>query len=180
MKKHLKTITLVIFCGLVLAGCSHLSKSAGPISNPLVNKSQDAGSFNQNEPEGKMVAGYKGKVIAGEASPLLEFNQEDYDKAVSSGKLVVVYFYANWCPICRQETANSLYPFFNELKRDNVIGFRVNFKDSDTDKDEQQLARDLNAPYQHFKVLIRNGKTLISSPEEWNKTRYQTEINNQL
>jgi hypothetical protein len=46
---------------------------------------------------------YKGAVLAGKASPLLDFNKADYDTAVKSGKLVTLYFYANWCPLCKAE-----------------------------------------------------------------------------
>src|SRR3989338_1209747 len=46
--------------------------------------------------------GYTGALLAGSlrASPLLDFTKADYDKAIASDRLVVLYFYANWCPIC--------------------------------------------------------------------------------
>src|SRR3989344_7353244 len=54
--------------------------------------------------EGKKIEGYKGVVLAGSSSPFLEFNKSDYEKALISGKIIFLDFYANWCPICRAET----------------------------------------------------------------------------
>jgi hypothetical protein len=52
--------------------------------------------------EGAMMK-YTGAVLAGTAAPLLDFTKADFDSAIKSDKLVVLYFYANWCPICRAE-----------------------------------------------------------------------------
>jgi len=136
----------------------------------------------KTEGDGEVVTaeGYQGQVVAGESSPLLVYNKADYEKALSEGKLILLYFYANWCPICRAETRDSLYPAFNELDSDQVVGFQVNFKDSETDRDEQELAAKLAIPYQHHKVIIKDGKTVVSSPQEWNKQRYLSEINSRL
>ncbi|MCR4330380.1 MAG: thioredoxin family protein, partial [Patescibacteria group bacterium] len=127
--------------------------------------------------DGAMMAKYTGTVLAGSSAPLLEFNKADYDAAIASDKLVVLYFYANWCPVCKEETKNSLYPAFNELTTDKVVGIRVNYKDSDTDKDEENLARQFGVPYQHTKVFVKNGKQILKSPDGWDKARYITEIN---
>lgn len=123
---------------------------------------------------------FTGKVLAGSTSPLLEYNKSDYEKAIASDRLIVLYFYANWCPICRNETAKALYPAFNELKTDGVVGFRINFNDSDTDKDEQSLARKYGVAYQHTKVFIKNGKQILKAPDEWSKQRYLNEINKRI
>jgi hypothetical protein len=46
---------------------------------------------------------YSGAVLAGKSAPLLDFTKADYDAAIKTDRLVVLYFYANWCPICRAE-----------------------------------------------------------------------------
>ena len=58
--------------------------------------------------KGETMMKYSGGVLAGKAAPLLDFVKADYDAAVKSDKLVVLYFYANWCPICKEETASAL------------------------------------------------------------------------
>ncbi|MBI4992499.1 MAG: cupredoxin domain-containing protein [Candidatus Harrisonbacteria bacterium] len=120
---------------------------------------------------------FAGQVIAGKSAPLLDFNKSDYDQALRSDKLVVLYFYATWCPICKYETISALYPAFNELKSDKIVGFRVNYNDSDTDQDETNLAREFGVAYQHTKVFVKNGQRILKSPESWNKERYLSEIN---
>jgi len=126
---------------------------------------------------GETMMKYSGAVLAGTSAPVLDFNKTDYDAAIASDKLVVLYFYANWCPICKEETKNSLYPAFSELTTDRVVGIRVNYKDSDTDKDEEALARQYGIAYQHTKVFVKNGKQVLKAPDSWDKARYLTEIN---
>ena len=129
---------------------------------------------------GETMMKYSGAVLAGKSAPLLDFNKADYDASLKSDKLVVLYFYANWCPICKNETANALYPAFNELSSDKVIGFRVNYKDDQTDNDETNLAKEFGVAYQHTKVFVKNGARILKSPEGWDKNRYQSEINKAL
>jgi len=127
--------------------------------------------------DGAMMAKYTGTVLAGKSAPLLDYNKADYDAAIASDKLVVLYFYANWCPLCKEELASATYPAFNELMTDKVVGMRINYKDSDTDKDEENLARQYGIAYQHTKVLVKNGKQILKGPDSWDKARYITEIN---
>src|SRR3990167_10457972 len=134
----------------------------------------------EKETDGAMMAKYTGTVLAGKSAPLLDFTKADYDVAVKSDKLIILYFYASWCPICKAETANALYPEFNELTLDKVVGFRVNYNDNQTDNDEKNLAREFGVAYQHTKVFVKNGQRILKSPEGWDKTRYGIEVNKAL
>jgi thiol-disulfide isomerase/thioredoxin len=129
--------------------------------------------------EGVKMPEYIGKVLAGKSSPLLEFTKADYDLALKSDKLVVLYFYANWCPLCKVEFPEA-QKAFDALDSDKVIGFRVSFNDSDTDNDEKNLARENGVPYQHTKVFIKNGKQILKAPDTWKQDRYISEINKAL
>lgn len=120
--------------------------------------------------------GYSGTIIAGDTSPLIDFNKADYDMAINSDKLVVLYFFANWCPICKQETEHSLYPAFNKLDNDQVVGFRVSFNDNQTDGDEKNLAKEYGVVYQHTKVFVKNRIRILKSLEAWTEDRYLNEI----
>jgi len=122
---------------------------------------------------------YSGAVLAGKSAPLLDFTKADYDAALNSDKLVVLYFYANWCPICKAEFP-VMQKVFNELSTDNVIGFRVNYNDDQTDNDEKNLAKQFGVAYQHTKVFVKNGQRILKSPEGWDEQRYDTEINKAL
>lgn len=120
-------------------------------------------------------AEYSGAVLAGGSSPLLDFVKTDYDSALGSDKLIVLYFYANWCPICRAEFP-LMQAAFDDLKNDQVIGFRVNYNDSDTDSDEKALAKQFGVAYQHTKVFVKNGTRTLKAPDGWDKKRYLEEI----
>lgn len=122
---------------------------------------------------------FSGTVLAGTHAPLLDFTQADYEAALASGRLVFLYFYANWCPICREEFP-VVQAVFNGLTTDQVVGFRVNFNDDQTDAQEEALAREHGVAYQHTKVMVRSGQRILKSPETWTKERYVTEINGAL
>lgn len=128
--------------------------------------------------EGGMMK-YEGEVLAGKSAKLYDFKKSDYDAALKSGNLVVLYFYANWCPICKAEVP-MLYSAFNELSSDKVVGFRVNYNDNETDSDEVALAREFGVAYQHTKVFLKNGARVLKSPETWTKERYLDEISKAL
>ncbi len=135
---------------------------------------EGSGMMEKNE-----ITAYAGEVLAGNsATPLLDFVKSDYDAALGTEKLIVLYFYANWCPICKREVRDALYPAFQELAQPNVIGFRVNFNDDETDADEKALAREFGVAYQHTKVFVKNDRRILKSPEGWEKNRYLTEISN--
>lgn len=171
----MKLIQLIIFLtgALVLGGCFH------PAQMPVDGQSEsDQGANTADNVE--VSNGYRGEVIAGTTTPLLDFNQADYERALIEYPFVFLYFYANWCPICRVETVEALYPAFDELDYDNVIGFRVNFKDSGTDKDEQEIARKYAVPYQHYKMILKNGEPVLTSNQEWTKDDYLMNIRNSI
>ena len=118
---------------------------------------------------------YTGTILAGTTSKVLDFNQNDYDAVLASDKTILLYYYANWCPICKREVL-EMYAAFSELDDGNVVAFRVNYKDSDTDDYEEELAREYGVSYQHTKVILKNGEQVLKSPDSWDKERYLEEI----
>lgn len=115
---------------------------------------------------------FSGEELAGKNSPLIDFNEGDYQKALESGKTVFLYFYAKWCPTCKRELRDALVPAFNEYANKNVVGFRVNYDDRDTDDFEEQLAADFGVVYQHTKVILKDGEFIESFPNSWTKEEY--------
>jgi len=165
MKKTLLSLLL----SLTLASCFHTPSPPPSTNSPQTEQTK-------SEPSQPAPAGYTGDQLAGNSAPLLDFNQADYERALLEYPFVFLYFYANWCPICLEEVPNALYPAFNQLDSDQIIGFRVNFKDSATDRDEQELARQFAVPYQHFKLILKDGQPVFNSNQEWTTQDYLDNI----
>ncbi len=137
-----------------------------------------AGEMMEDAEKESMIAndGYTGKILAGtESSKYIEFNKADYGKALRQNKKILLYFYADWCPTCRAEQPNT-FAAFNEVNDPSLIGFRVNFRDSDTDADEEALAKEFGVSYQHTKVILRDGQRAGKWPDSWDKQRYLDEL----
>ena len=162
-----KTITIIIIVLAVGAGIFFLTRTSSTPQQPVPKSITST----ESSPSAKQT----GEVLAGKTSPLYNFTKAKYDEAIKSDKLVVLYFYADWCPICKAEVP-KLYAAFDELTTDKVVGMRVNYNDSDTDSDEENLAREYGVAYQHTKVFIKNGQRILKSPESWEKQRYLDEI----
>lgn len=114
-------------------------------------------------------------ILAENNSIYMQFNEQSYNEALEDGKIIVLFFYANWCPSCKEENLEAIEAF-NELERDNVVAFRVNYKDSKTDDFEKKLAKENGVTYQHTKIVLKNGERVLKAPDVWNKARYIEEI----
>ncbi len=129
--------------------------------------------------KGSASAMYKGNVLAGDKSQFIEFTQEDYEKALAENKIIILDFYANWCPICRGE-APDLHAGFDQLDNPNVVGFRVNYNDDQTDDAERDLAKQFGIVYQHTKVILKNGSEVLKSGEVWDTEKFLSEVSSVL
>ena len=72
--------------------------------------------------------------------------------AAAAGMRRVLFFYANWCPTCRPADADfqakaSQFP-------EDVVVFRVNYNDTDTDAIEKALAEKYGVTYQHTFIQV--------------------------
>lgn len=120
--------------------------------------------------EGEFV--YTADLLAGINSPLLDFNENDYLQALQSQKTVLLYFYSNWGPVCKKEVTEALYPAFNELQTDKVVGFRINYNDNETSKVEGDLAKEYGVSYQHTKIILQNKVEVVKAAESWTKDQF--------
>lgn len=83
-------------------------------------------------------------------SRYLVYSKNLFDQ--SAEKRRVLYFYANWCPICKP--ADEDFKANSEKIPEDVILIRVNYNDSDTDQEEKDLAKKYGITYQHTFVQI--------------------------
>ena len=119
---------------------------------------------------------FMGTLLAGtDNTPLLEFNEDDYQKALAEGKLVTLFFYANWCPICKEEFP-KMQAAFDQLTVDNVVGFRVHYRDDEITSAQEDLAKEFGVGYQHTKVFIKNGERILKDPSSWSESKFISEI----
>lgn len=154
MNKPTKLALLLPAAALFLAGCLHgpQQSSSGQLT-PSTSTSPQGQSQQGTQSEPTSIDGItlKGRQLA---TNYHEFTQEDYDALRAAGRPVLLHFYADWCPVCRAEEP-AITSTFNRLGTSNqVVGLRVNFKDGTTDRDEQQLARDFDVPYQYTTISI--------------------------
>ena len=83
------------------------------------------------------------------------FTKAKFDAAKASGKKIFLNFYANWCPICVQQEPIIAQAFETaQVQNAELVGFRVNYRDSDTDSDEETLASQYGISYQHSHVYL--------------------------
>jgi|CXWL01.1.fsa_nt_gi thiol-disulfide isomerase/thioredoxin len=118
----------------------------------------------------------EGDKLAGRESFYFAFNRDDYQRALDGDKIIFLDFYANWCPFCLAE-APEIAAGFDALESDQVIGFRVNYNDNETDATEKALARQFAISYQHTKVILRDGQEILRSGDTWTRTDFAREIN---
>src|SRR3989338_6845289 len=188
MKMRMKYLLLVIsIFSVLIFGCTQAEINSmkkedvimekGTVARPDGTMIKEDASISKSEQDAMANEGYVGQILAGNgATKYLDFNKDDYEKALKEKKKILLYFYSNWCPTCKKEQPET-FAAFNELNDRDLIGFRVNFRDSDTDADEEQLAKDFGVSYQHTKVILKDGQRVLKAPDSWDKQRYMDELN---
>ena len=139
------------------------------------NEAKEEVIIENNNSNYSVNSSYSGEHLASQGVPYIIFNKNDYDRAVRERKIILLYFYAEWCPICHAEQVETIAAF-NELQRHDVVGFRVNYRDSDVDLLEEELAKEHGITSQHTKIIIKDGERILKAPDRWSKQRYLNEI----
>ncbi len=91
----------------------------------------------------------------------LPYTNDSFDSQRTKRR--VLFFYASWCTTCRPVNAEFAQNK-NEIPKDVVV-FRVNYKDSDTDEAEKNLAEKYKITYQHTFVQVNQQGEVI---KKWN------------
>ena len=128
-----------------------------------------------SESDSDTSTGYQGQVLAGTSVPYIDFNEADFLKAQAEGNTVLLNFYATWCPSCKKELGNA-YEYYNNVEGENLVAFRVNYRDSDTDSVETALAREHGVATQGTKVIIQDGERVFKTPTHWSTSEYEEHL----
>tara|TARA_Y100000310_G_scaffold345764_1_gene469565 strand:+ start:1088 stop:1612 length:525 start_codon:yes stop_codon:yes gene_type:complete len=147
-------------------------------SQELSQQTSTETNIKVNEPPTTTVAqspDYLGTTLSGTTTPYLDFNIQDYEKALQENKIIFLNFYADWCPTCRREQP-GIFSAFYKLDNPNIIGFRINYKDSYTDEDEIDLARKYGITYQHTKVILKDGEVIKKELSQWGEEKTINEL----
>jgi len=84
------------------------------------------------------------------------FDKSEYEKAVSDGKVVMLYFTANWCPICREQEPINKEALSELIKDTEIVAFRVHILDDEETSETQALADEFAVRYQHTTVILNS------------------------
>lgn len=108
-------------------------------------------------------------------SGFIDYNKELFDKAQSEGKLVVLAFHADWCPSCVAERA-AIAGGIKQLPEDKIVVFEVHYKDDQTTDEHTALIKQYQIPYQHTKVVLKDGRMVLKSPKAWTADEFVAEM----
>jgi len=142
MKKAVAVIAILLAIG---AGLYFFSSSRSSQTLPSLPQSEDS----SEEPSRQG--------IEYQSENYRAYNKQEFESALLAGKVVMLYFTANWCPICKeQEPVNK--EALTELSSDSeIIAFRVHILDSEETAETKALAEEYGVRYQHTAVLIDSG-----------------------
>ena len=149
MKKYL--FIYLIFTLLILYGCTQQAYNS-------------AGSNEQN---------------VDTDSYYVRYDKDNYEQSLAEGKVILLDFYANWCPICRSENP-KIIEGLAELNNPNVVAYQVHFNDGETTQEHEDLAKQFGVNLQHTKVILKNGEFFSKSLESWSKDKTIEEISKAL
>ena len=110
-----------------------------------------------------------------ESNNFKTFDQTEYEQALADNKIIVLNFYADWCPSCTAEQP-AIREAFNNNQNIDIIGFEVNFRDSQTDEFEEELAKQHGIVVQGTKIILKNGEQVQKAPQHWNKEKWAEEL----
>ncbi len=101
-----------------------------------------------------------------EIKPFKEFDRRKYENALIFNSDIFLYFYSGWCSICVGELPMAIRALEN-WNGQNILAFRVNFDDANTDDEEKVIAKELDVDHQYTKVFIKDGKVVLKDGNPW-------------
>ena len=117
------------------------------------------------EPNKSPITGFNYEGLPKYANKYYRYSKEAYDAASAENNVVYMYFYANWCPICKGARPKILEAF-NKMNFDDVVGFEVHYNDDQVTEEDREITRNYQIPYQHTTIITKNKEQTFKSLEE--------------
>ena len=86
----------------------------------------------------------------------VDFSKEIFEKELENREYIILQFYATWCYSCVSED-KLIKNNFNNLP-ENILIFRINFNDENTDDYEKELAKKYGVTERYDKIILKNGE----------------------
>jgi len=84
----------------------------------------------------------------------IDYSAEAFQKARNDGKVVMLYFTANWCPTCNAQEPVNVEAFKQIENESDIVVFKIHILDSETTDETEELADEFGVRLQHSYVLI--------------------------
>ena len=118
---------------------------------------------------------FKSASLTNSLSNLYNFNEEDYQTAISSNKLIILFFTSNSCQNCSDELS-AIKNALSSIKHDDVVGFVVHIDDDEQNETSVELSFKYAVTAPQTKVFLRNQAKLFKISDTWSSSRYLSEI----
>jgi len=169
----MKYFWILIIFSLLAMGCSNTAPQA---MTPTPNVGNSPQQIVTPPPTiEKANSAYVGKILAGNKTLYITFNTEDYQKATSDGKVILLYFYSDNNPTSKAEEL-TVFDAFNKMESIKMIGFKVHYDDPSTTDVETQLATTLGVKSAHTKIILKDGKVMWQYSSSLNADTYITQM----
>lgn len=93
---------------------------------------------------------------AQEQSSYEDFSEDAFEQALAAGRPVYLYFYANWCPFCREQDPRNQEVI--PKHPGGILGLRIHILDNETGALEERYADRYNVTYQHTAIYFKDGQ----------------------
>jgi thioredoxin 1 len=141
MKTPLIIVGVIAIFGLGFLIFSQQAKAPSP-SQPQTTNENSTATIDNKTNDSRYVA----------------YSKEEFDQA--KDKRRVLFFYANWCPLCKP--ADTDFQANSTKIPEDVTLIRVNYNDTDTEQAEKDLAQKYGVTYQHTFVQIDSEENQVA------------------
>ena len=91
------------------------------------------------------------------------YSPAEYEKAKEEKKVIMLYFTANWCPICREQEPFNMEALEALSNDKDTIAFRIHILDSETTPEGEKLADEFAVRYQHTTIILNSEGAITST-----------------